>query len=477
MSGTRARVRAALVLSLLTAMALMSTPATAVVSGGHVMWVAPPNGVDDTANIQAALDACVSTGRDCTVKLQAGTYHTSQLVEYNFKGALMGMGMNRTTIEALPNLTVTLPDSYSEGECLPDTSSCLWPSLIIFVDGNIEISDLSIQVPAAPGTATSGWTLNGYEVSSLLDVLRFMGQRRTDVSIDRVSIEGQPDMTATSYGVAFGYGAGFNVVNGIILTGELPRSSNPYDYYFLCGSLTVQRSSFNNLFDGVSQQGFLQRSQITIGGEGGAGNQFRNVYIGMDLEGSQSSFFDVSHNVSSGIYGGMWVIPWQTVFVQTSTSSYLIHDNQFTATGPYADVLYLVDNFSDPWIKASLWQNTVTAQKFLSEGIGLYNTQGTSVWGNRVIGSDGYDAIGLWMSSHDWVAGNKVNGFAIDPEMGYAQIYLDPSSSDNVVSCYTSDDVLDQGSNDTVNCAGTVSPVKARPIGHSVPRIFRSKPR
>ena len=474
MSGTRARVRAILFLFLVTAIALMSAPATAVISAGHVMWVAPPNGLDDTANIQAALDACVSTGRDCTVKLQAGTYHTSQLVEYNFKGALTGMGMNRTTIEALPNLTVTLPDSYSEGECLPDTSTCLWPSLIIFVDGNIQISDLSIKVPAAPGTATTGWTLDGYEISSLLDVLRFMGQKRTDVSIDRVDIEGQPDMTATSYGVAFGYGAGFNVVNGIILTGELPRSSNPYDYYFLCGSLTVQRSSFDNVFDGVSQQGFLERSQITIGGEG-AGNQFQNVYIGMDMEGSQSSIFDISHNISAGIYGGMWVIPWQTVFVQTSTSSYSIHDNQFSATGPYADVLYLVDDFSDPWIKASIWQNTVTARKFLSEGIGVYNTQGTSLWRNRVIGSDGFDAIGLWMSSHDWVAGNKVNGFAIDPTMGYAQIYIDPSSSNNVVDCSPTDSVLDQGSNDTVNC-GTTTSTTARPTPHIAPRNLRTRP-
>lgn len=452
-------------------------PTTAVAFDGHVMWVAPPNGVDDTANIQAALDACVASGRECTVRLQPGTYHTSQLVEYNFKGAFRGMGMNRTTIEALPNLTVTLPDTSSEGACLPDTSSCLWPSLIIFVDGNIQVSDLSIHVTAAPGTATSGWTLNGYAISSLLDAMRFMGQSPTQVSIDRVSIEGQPDLTANSYGVVFGYGAGFNVVNGIIFTGELPRSSNPLDYYFLSGSLKVQRSSFKGLFDGVSQQGFLQSSQITIGGEGGAGNQFQNVYIGMDLEGSQSSVFDISHNVSAGMYGGMWVIPWQTVFVQTSTSSYSIHDNQFAATGPYAEVLYLVDNFSNPWIKASVWQNTVTAQNFLSEGIGIYNTRGTSVWRNTVVGSDGYDAIGLWMSSNDLVAGNKVNSFSIDPDMGYAQIYLDPSSSNNVVYCSPTDNVLDDGSNNTVSCSGTATPATARPIMHSAPPNFRTQPR
>src|ERR1017187_10902987 len=96
------------------------------------------------------------------------------------------MGMDRTTIEALPNLPVNL---QGPGECLPNTTPCLWPSLIIFVDGNIHVSDLSIPVTAPPGTATTGWSLFGLEVSSLLDGLRFMGQHPTDVSIDRISIE------------------------------------------------------------------------------------------------------------------------------------------------------------------------------------------------------------------------------------------------------------------------------------------------
>jgi hypothetical protein len=151
-----------------------------------------------------------------------------------------------------------------------------------------------------------------------------MGQHPTDVYIDSISIEGLPDNSPNSFGIMVGFGVGFNVVNEIIYTVELPRSSTPFDYYFLTGSLTVRNSSFKMAIDGVSQDGFLQSSHIVVGGAPSAGNHFENMYAGIDLEGSESSTFDVSYNVSSGICTGMWVIPWQPVFVQTMCIDYLL---------------------------------------------------------------------------------------------------------------------------------------------------------
>src|SRR5262249_1356750 len=205
----------------------------AVLANGTTIPVPPPNGSDDTANIQAALDACVAQGPGCTVQLDVGNYRTRQLVTFNFRGTFKGLGRDQTTIEALPNLVVNIQDPVVFGECLPNTTTCLWPSLIIFVDGDIHVSDLSIHVTAPPGTATTGWTVFGLQISSLLDGLRFMGKHPTDVSIDRISIEGLPDNSPNSFGIVLGFGVGFNVVNEIIYTGELPRSSTPFDYYFL----------------------------------------------------------------------------------------------------------------------------------------------------------------------------------------------------------------------------------------------------
>ena len=134
----------------LLAMSLTASPPVAALTGSTVQ-VAKPNGVDDTATIQKALDWCVKHGPNCTVQLQAGTYRTSQLVTYNFRGTFRGVGEHRTTIEALPYALVNWPDIGTYGQCLPNLTDCRWASFIIFVNGDIEISDLAIDFPHTDG--------------------------------------------------------------------------------------------------------------------------------------------------------------------------------------------------------------------------------------------------------------------------------------------------------------------------------------
>lgn len=170
-------------------------------AGSHIVYVPPPNGTDDTASIQAALDACVKYGKNCTVQLAAGMYLTRQLVEYNFQGTFKGMGKDITAIEALPYLPVTFDNSHW---CLPNTTTCLWPTLMIFVNGDISISDLSIHITATNGTATVPQPDGG---NTYIETgIRIMGRYTTNVHIDRVEEEGRPDNTSP-----FGY----NVTNGI----------------------------------------------------------------------------------------------------------------------------------------------------------------------------------------------------------------------------------------------------------------------
>lgn len=446
-------------------------------AGQPVVNGAPPNGKDDTANLQAALNACVAQGPGCTVQLLAGTYLTKQLVTYNFRGTFKGMGKDRTIIEALPYLPVVLLDPITGGVCTPNTTTCPWPSLIIFVDGDIHVSDLSIHITAAPGTATAPWL--GF--TTLLDALRFMGQNPTDVSIDRISIEGLPDNSPTSFAIVLGFPVGFNIVNEIIYAGELPRSTTPFDYYFLSGSLTVRNSSFKMALDGVSQDGFLQSSHITIGGLPTTGNQFENVLVGMDMESSESSVIDISHNESSGILNGMWVIPWQPVFVPSSPSQYFIHDNKFstTAAGPGVQAILLMNDASNPWIDARIWNNSLEPEQPLSDGIDAYNTKGTLIWGNTINGT-GYNAVGLHNSSFGTVVGNNVSNFSPDSSAGLAQIYLDPSTTHDLVVCAEpSDTVLNQGTNNIViHCQQPVAAIKSvdPPTAAPRPKLPKGKP-
>ena len=463
--GKWGRLRLMLLSGFVAFFLILPTTATA---GGSAVLVAPPNGVDDTANIQAALDACVVRGPACTVQLRGGKYLTKQLVIYNFRGTFKGMGLDRTTVEALPNLTVNILDPVVYGECLPNTTTCLWPSLIIFVDGDIHVSDLSVHITAAPGTATTGWTVSGFGITSLLDGIRFMGQHPTDVSIDRISMEGRPDNSPTSFG--------FNVVNGVIYTGELPRSSTPFDYYFLSGSLTVRNSSFKTMTDGVSQDGFLQSSHITVGGSPSTGNDFENLTVGMDIEASQSSIFEISYNTSSGISNSMWVIPWQPVFVPSSPSRYLIHDNSFLTTGPNATGVFLLNDPANPWIHATIWNNSIELQDTLSEGIAANNTKYTLILNDTITGS-GYDAIGLRGSTLSTIIRDGVSGFTVDPAVGFAQIYLDPSTTQDLVVCSNpSDTVLNQGTNNNViGCQQPVATPDAATMGVA-PAIATTRP-
>jgi hypothetical protein len=450
---------------------IMILPTTAFASGSTV-WVASPNGANDTANIQAALNMCVAQGPGCTVQLQQGRYLTKQLVTYNFQGTFKGMGIDNTVVEALPYLPVVLLDPVTGGECTPNTTTCPWPSLIIFVDGDIHVSDLSIRITAAPGTATAPWL--GF--TTLLDALRFMGQSPTDVAIDRISIEGLPDNSPTSLAIVVGFPVGFNVVNEIIYTGEFPRSTTPFDYYFLTGSLTVRNSSFKMAIDGVSQDGFIESSLITIGGSPSSGNHFENLYVGMDIEASQDSIFDISYNKSSGIYASMWVIPWQPVFVPSSPSRYLIHDNKFSTTAASAQAVFLMNDPTNPWIHALIWNNTIELQDSLSDGIDAYNTKDTVILNDTVTGS-GKDAVGLLGSTFSSVIGNNLSGFKPDPAVGLAQIYLDPSTTHDLVVCAErSDTVLNQGTNNFVVGCRQPETTLAAPTGNADPSTSASKP-
>ena len=448
---------------------ILLLPAT-VWAGGHTVNVPPPNGVDDTANIQGALNVCVKYGPGCTVQLAAGTYFTKQVVVYNFQGTFKGTGIGSTTIEALPNLPVNWPDQ-TVASCQPNLTTCIWPSVFEFVEGNISVSDLTIKATAIP--PTQPFVYAGSPLNDLYEVLGFTGQYPTDVSIDRIRMEGMP----YSLG-AFGY----TVENGVHYSGDFPRSSAAFDYYFLSGSFTVRSSYFENVGLAISQDAFSTSSQITIGGSPSAGNHIKNVLGGLDIEASEKSVFEISYNESSGSSAGMWVSPTWVPFVPSSPSRYFIHDNKFIGTAQNADAIYLYDEVP-PYIQAAVWNNAAEVQDILSEGIGVYYTKGTAVWNNSVTGTDGYDGIGLWSSTFDAVANNNVSGFTVDSTAGLAQIYLDPSTTNDLVVCAErSDSVLNQGTNNAIigcqqSTASAASAEDARSAARAASATRRSLPR
>jgi len=417
----------------------------------NTVYVSPPNGADDTSNIQSALNTCVAYGKGCTVQLASGNYLTKQLVAYNFRGTFKGKGKNKTIVEALPELDVTgFPQRQNNEffECRPNTTDCSWPSLIVFVDGDIHVSDMAIKISSVP--STKPWFIGDWEVTALIDALRFMGQYRTSAYVERVAISGMPDDNDF----------GFNVVNGVLFAGEFPRSETPYDYYFLSGTFSVISSSFNTMYDGAGADGFFTDSRLTIGGSGTTGNVFENLAVGIDLESLGNSIIEVSHNtVATGTYASAWVIPW-CCWLPTSPSLFLIHDNTFKPSGPYADGIYLQDDPTDKWIYTVIYNNIVETEDIGYGGISAYSTKGTTIVNNTISGN-GADAIGIWDGAYAAVIGNNVENFTASSDL--AQIVLDGTTAHSTVLCENSNDtVMNQGTdNKLIGCQQVGSNMKA----------------
>jgi hypothetical protein len=160
---------------------LSSASLVAVADNGHdSTHIVKPNGVDDTANIQAALNACTAGnqgghddgGEDngCTVQLLAGTYYVSQIAVTGFQGSFVGAGQGVTIIQALPACSTVLtthclqsPNPADNTDTTPFwaapptpvTGSNPWPVLFTFVNAQLVMSRMSINEPYA--TPTPGW--------------------------------------------------------------------------------------------------------------------------------------------------------------------------------------------------------------------------------------------------------------------------------------------------------------------------------
>ena len=102
--------------------------------GGKVIKVTP-TGVDDTQALIDAFEAAKAAGPGSTVKLEEGTYTIGMIEVRDFDGNFRGAGKGKTIITNLPELP-----------CEDCWEVNIQPSLISFIGGNVEISDMTLQL-------------------------------------------------------------------------------------------------------------------------------------------------------------------------------------------------------------------------------------------------------------------------------------------------------------------------------------------
>ncbi len=176
-----------------------------------------PNGVDDTAQLQAALTACSGARPACKISLSKGVFHTDVLLVRDFKGRIQGQGARHTIVRPItgrPLRSTEVP--FLEDPTLEEP----YPVLLHFADGgDIRLADFTLEFPGemrvepytvvepiadallsaimVDGTETARLVVSGLKIiaaaddarlasfgSNLLNAIRFEGQIRLVADID-----------------------------------------------------------------------------------------------------------------------------------------------------------------------------------------------------------------------------------------------------------------------------------------------------
>jgi len=483
--------------------ASLAAPAAAMAGPfGQTYFVGPPTG-NDTAVIQAALNKCIGAGPNCTVQLGPWTYHTSQLYTADFVGTFRGMGMGVTTLASLPSLTVNWYDpGLGTPECIPGATgpggnACAWPVYVTFLDGTVEVSDLTIDTSAT--TISSPYPWFGGTSIDLAMALDFEFDTRIDASVDRVGVRGGFDTNSENKGGI--WSSDFNTDLGINYGTSAAAASG--------GSFAVRDSSVQDVVNAITP-GPVINAPVTI-----VGNTISDVDAGIVANGP-SGTFEISHNRigADNLDPAEWdhdgILIGPSGYETGLASRFSIHDNAITAADTCGCSMFgIVLNdavqlgYGVPpvphWFTATVVNNTISlpGSKILpsydwKEGIQLNNTSGTMVIANTIASTSttgAGDAIGIYGQNFYWwynwplptgtppstrnvVLGNNVRGFTPQgtlinstywPGLGTSQYYLDQNTSNNLVVCTNKNDTsADLGSgNHVVNCTKVVVPEAA----------------
>ncbi len=422
-------------------------------AGNSVVTVPPPNGTDDTAVIQAALDQCVTPNSGCTVQLDAGTYLTKQLFAKDFQGAFKGMGMDVTVIQALPDLPVNQDNPYTAHE---PTASNHYPMFILFYGGDINVSDMTIRA-TEPNQVESYYEQKDFQTTYMWAVLEFMSpSEKMNAVMTRVALEGVRDESGPEYSDRYN-------ATGLSLD-PYPPSLDPSPGR-LSGIFRVSACRFDTFAEGIFAA-VLRDAQLTIGGSPSEGNLIRNCGWGALFYDLDSGVLDFSHNDVS-VDGTLALAAFGAgqnfyAFVETP-SSILVQHNHIKATGAYQSGIWLVDfgPFSaEGGGKSSdfvISNNEITMGH--SQGIPAYAgiqtdfTVGSVISNNRITGS-GVFGISVEGDTQCMLKANNVQKLTADAApiglMINTWFGSYPASDCTVVAGNTKTDVYDEGVNNTL---------------------------
>lgn len=345
-------------------------------AGSYTVQVLPPNGIDDTVNIQAALDSCMEYGPGCTVQLAGGTYKSQQLIAENFYGTFKGMGISGTTVEVLAPLVVTVSDQNVQD--IPPSRTNKYPVLLLFTGGDITVSDLTFKV--TDPNPTTPWCYGGAGCGQTwLEAPVGVIGSAANLTVRQIACEGDT-----------GQLDGFSNYNNCVL---FWGGAEPLAGTFTFASSRVRHSA--NSFE-IAE---VRDAKCVVGGSPADGNLFEDSELGGVILDADHSMIDYSHNQVTlkpyTPYNGLWVLQGVMAMPQ-EPSQFLIEHNTIKATGGYQDGILIMDygprRVSRKTADVVITNNTIqlggSEESPAYAGVEAYYTEGAIISNNRISGEN-----------------------------------------------------------------------------------------
>jgi hypothetical protein len=404
-----------------------------------------PTGGDDTAQLQAALDACSGAALPCHIELAAGIFHTDLLLVQDFRGHISGQGVTRTIVRPLVGERLRSTRRPFLGDPTADQP---YPVLIHFANGaDVTVGDFTLEFPGTMRVQT--WHLGSLTTQDALlsaimvdgddtDTARLVARRLQIVAAD------------VPQDVTFGS----NVLNAFRFEGQI-RTGHPRDE---TGTATALGSGEFVAEDVVIRRtglGFALRDathvQVNI-----AKNDVDARFIGVFLTDLGASRATVTGNRVASELVGIQLL--RGVRPHDEPSTFEIFDNTVSINhqgtglfGPGDGIVFVdITVFADPAGAGGIDTADILDNR-ISLGVGTFDAvfvlgdRGhVSVARNRLTGPALDGGVVVTDSRGTRVVDNVFDGFAPAPD-----VLLLPSASDCVV-IQPGATVVDLGINNSV---------------------------
>jgi hypothetical protein len=194
--------------------------------------------------------------------------------------------MKQTVLQNLPSLVIK--NDGREGRPLfgslpptPPSGDNPWASLLTFVNGEIAVRDLAIQIVGPE--PTTGWLEGGLEIKAVVAALYVAGTR-ADLRVSRISVSGEPSTNIF----------GINLLNAVLMQGGFTQ---PTPLPPLVGLYEVRDSRFRTVGSATAAT-TLKNSEVVVENNIFDGALWAGEFAGV----SNTSVRFVNNEVSADVF-------------------------------------------------------------------------------------------------------------------------------------------------------------------------------